>query len=37
MKIVPNAVLKVYRGADHGLTQTHQDRFNADLLDFIRA
>ena len=37
VKIVPNAVLKVYQGADHGLTQTHQDRFNADLLDFIRA
>jgi len=36
VKIVPNAVLKIYEGADHGLTQTHQDRFNADLLDFIR-
>ena len=35
-KIVGHAVLKVYEGADHGLTQTHQDRFNADLLDFIR-
>jgi non-heme chloroperoxidase len=28
-------VLIVYEGADHGLTVTHQDRFNADLLDFI--
>lgn len=35
VKIVKHAVLKVYEGADHGLTQTHQDRFNADLLDFI--
>lgn len=35
VKIVSHAVLKVYEGADHGLTQTHQDRFNADLLDFI--
>ena len=35
-KLVPNAELKIYEGADHGLSQTHQDRFNADLLDFIR-
>ncbi|MBL0767839.1 alpha/beta hydrolase [Sphingopyxis sp. XHP0097] len=35
VKIVKHAVLKVYEGADHGLTVTHQDRFNADLLDFI--
>lgn len=37
VKIVKRAVLKIYEGADHGLTQTHQDRFNADLLDFINA
>ena len=36
VKIVKHAVLKVYEGADHGLTQTHQDRFNADLLAFIK-
>lgn len=35
-KIVKNATLKIYEGADHGLAQTHQDRFNADLLAFIR-
>jgi non-heme chloroperoxidase len=35
VKIVTQAVLMVYEGADHGLTVTHQDRFNADLLDFI--
>lgn len=35
VKIVKHAVLKVYEGADHGLTQTCQDRFNADLLEFI--
>lgn len=35
-KIVRNSTLKVYQGADHGLTVTHQDRFNADLLQFIR-
>lgn len=37
VKIVTHAVLKVYEGADHGLTQTHQDRFNDDLLAFITA
>ncbi|CCA90125.1 alpha/beta fold hydrolase [Novosphingobium sp. PP1Y] len=36
IKIVKDAVLKLYEGADHGLAQTHQDRFNADLLAFIR-
>ncbi|TDQ82316.1 non-heme chloroperoxidase [Dongia mobilis] len=35
-KILRNATLKIYEGADHGLAQTHQDRFNADLLAFIR-
>jgi non-heme chloroperoxidase len=35
-KIVKNAMLKVYEGAPHGLAQTHQDRLNADLLEFIR-
>jgi non-heme chloroperoxidase len=33
-KIVPNATLKVYAGAPHGLTVTHKDQFNADLLSF---
>ncbi len=35
-KLVPNAELKIYPGADHGLSQTHQDKFNADLLAFIK-
>ena len=35
-RIVQGAELKVYEGADHGLTATHQDRVNADLLAFIR-
>ncbi|MFO1147522.1 MAG: alpha/beta hydrolase [Alsobacter sp.] len=34
--LVPHARLTVYEGADHGLTQTHQDRFNADLLHFVQ-
>jgi non-heme chloroperoxidase len=34
-KIVADAELKVYQGAPHGLTLTHKDQFNADLLEFI--
>jgi non-heme chloroperoxidase len=33
--IVPDARLKVYPGAPHGLPWTHRDQFNADLLAFI--
>jgi non-heme chloroperoxidase len=36
-KLVPNATLKVYPGAPHGLAYTHRDRLNADLLAFLRA
>jgi non-heme chloroperoxidase len=36
-KLVPNAQLKVYRGAPHGLFATMQDAFNADLLAFLRS
>ncbi len=36
-KIIRGAQLKVYEGAPHGLAQTHQDRFNADLLAFIQS
>jgi non-heme chloroperoxidase len=35
-KLVPNATLKIYPGAPHGLTRAaHEDAFNADLLAFI--
>ena len=34
-KLVKGATLKVYQGAPHGLTNTHKDRLNADLLEFI--
>ena len=37
VKLVRNATLKVYAGADHGLTVTQQERFNADLLAFIQS
>jgi non-heme chloroperoxidase len=36
-KIVKDAILKVYPGAPHGLTSTHKDQFNADLLSFLRS
>src|SRR4051794_10770442 len=36
-KIIPNATLKVYEGAPHGLPTTHKDRLNEDLLAFIKA
>ena len=36
-RIVPNATLKVYEGAPHGLAATHQDRLNADLLAFAQS
>jgi non-heme chloroperoxidase len=36
-KLVRNATLKVYPGAPHGLTDTHKDQLNADLLAFFKA
>lgn len=36
-KIIPNATLKVYKGAPHGICTTHKDQVNEDLLTFIRA
>jgi non-heme chloroperoxidase len=36
-KIVPNANLKVYPGAPHGLTATLEDQFNADLMAFLKS
>jgi non-heme chloroperoxidase len=36
-KLVKGATLKVYPGAPHGLTFTHQEHFNADLLAFLRS
>ncbi len=35
-KLVKNATLKVYEGAPHGLTDTHKDKLNADLLAFMK-
>jgi non-heme chloroperoxidase len=36
-KLIRNATLKIYPGAPHGLPWTHKDKFNADLLLFLRA
>jgi len=35
-KLVKGAQLIVYAGAPHGLTDTHKERLNQDLLEFIR-
>jgi non-heme chloroperoxidase len=36
-KLVPHAILKVYPGAPHGLTETHKDQLNQDLLSFLQS
>ena len=36
-KLVPSATFKVYQGGPHGVMSTHQQKFNADLLEFARA
>ncbi|MFV3075628.1 alpha/beta fold hydrolase [Niveispirillum fermenti] len=35
-RLVPHATLKVYEGGPHGVTDTHKDRLNADLLAFVK-
>jgi len=35
-KLVKGAVLKVYKGAPHGMCETIRDEINADLLAFIK-
>jgi non-heme chloroperoxidase len=35
-KLVKNATLKVYKGAPHGLADTHKTQLNEDLLAFLR-
>jgi len=35
-KLVKNATLKIYPGAPHGLTDTHKDQLNADLMGFLK-
>jgi non-heme chloroperoxidase len=35
-KLLDRSTLKVYPGAPHGLTMTQAERFNADLMQFIK-
>ena len=37
VKLIPNAQLKIYEGAPHGLPSTLKDRLNNDLLEFAKA
>ncbi len=36
LKLIPNATLKVYSGAPHGLFETHKEQLNSDLLAFLK-
>jgi non-heme chloroperoxidase len=36
-KLVKNARLVIYEGAPHGITDTHKERLNADMLAFLRS
>ncbi|MBQ5949373.1 alpha/beta fold hydrolase [Massilia sp. ST3] len=36
-RLLPDATLKLYEDAPHGMFLTHRDRVNADLLEFIRS
>jgi non-heme chloroperoxidase len=35
-KLVKNATFKIYAGAPHGLSETHKNQLNADLLAFLK-
>ena len=37
IKLVKNAILKIYAGAPHGIADTHKERLNADLLAFLKS
>ncbi len=37
VKLLPDATLKVYPGAPHGLTGPHEIEFNDDLMNFIKS
>ncbi|MDH4611581.1 alpha/beta hydrolase [Pseudomonas sp. BN102] len=36
-RLMPHAKLVIYPGAPHGITDTHKERLNADMLAFLRA
>jgi non-heme chloroperoxidase len=35
-QLIPDATLKVYTGAKHGLNLTHKEAFNEELLAFVK-
>lgn len=35
-KLVKNSTLKIYKGAPHGLADTHKEQLNADMLAFLQ-
>jgi non-heme chloroperoxidase len=35
-KLVPHAELKIYAGGPHGITDTHKDQLNRDMLAFLK-
>lgn len=37
VKLLKNAVLKIYKGAPHGLAYTHQEKLNDDILAFVNS
>ena len=37
VELLKNGKLEVYAGAPHGLTATHRERFNSDVLQFIQS
>ena len=36
-QLIPDSIYKVYNGAPHGLLVTERDKFNKDLVDFIKS
>lgn len=36
-KIIKHATLKIYKGGSHGILDTHKDKLNRDLLDFLKS
>jgi non-heme chloroperoxidase len=36
-RLVPHAELKIYAGGPHGITDTHKDQLNQDMLTFLQS
>jgi len=37
VKLIRNVTLKIYKGAPHGIADTHKEQLNADLLSFLKS